>query len=368
MDKIRIGIIGGGRIFHRNHAPYYHEPTRRGDVVAVADINETVAHETARKFDASAYTDYRQLLDRKDIEAVDIATQPNSHRDIVIAAAEAGKHILVEKPMSLTVIEADEMIEAAKNAGVRLHVAYHLRWAPQFEKMKQLVESGILGTLQLAYSNEVSYLGPLKSPTSPFRTDFLKQEAGGMLLNQSIHLLDLWMWTYGPVKTVYGYASHMPLRNNYPKLDESVENNVGLTVHFKKGGVGLLVKSWVAEVNPSSDEGMVGSNGSATISGDLLRWKTHDMSEPEEQVTMAPENDMYRNLLPEERPRRYWDVASKGASINHWLACIVGDEEPTTDAYSGRAGVELVEAVHKSSSNNTIVSLPLCGVASRRDS
>ena len=151
----------------------------------------------------------------------------------------------------------------------------------------------------------------------------------------------------------------MPLRDYYPKPDEAVENNVALTLYFKRGGVGLLVKSWVAEIGQSGEEGMVGLNGSAVIAGDLLRWKTHDMSDPEDQVAMAPDNHLYRNLPPEERPMCYWDAASKGASIDHWLSCVAGDEEPTTDAHVGRAGVELVEAVHRSAASRTLVSLPL---------
>ena len=91
MDRIKVGIIGCGRIFRRNHAPYYEEPTCRAEIVAVADLNEASAGEQADRFNANVYTDYRHLLDRQDIDAVDVACHPAPHRNIALAAAGAGK-------------------------------------------------------------------------------------------------------------------------------------------------------------------------------------------------------------------------------------------------------------------------------------
>ena len=79
MDKLRVGIIGCGGIFRNLHAPYYQEPTRRADIVAIADINEASANEQADLFGADAYTDYRALLDRQDIDAVDVCAHPRPH-------------------------------------------------------------------------------------------------------------------------------------------------------------------------------------------------------------------------------------------------------------------------------------------------
>ena len=94
MDKIRVGIIGSGGIFRNLHAPYYQEPNRRADIVAVADLNAESADEQAAHFGAQAYTDYRHLLDRTDIEAVDVCCHPAPHLEITLAAAAAGKHTL----------------------------------------------------------------------------------------------------------------------------------------------------------------------------------------------------------------------------------------------------------------------------------
>ena len=150
MGKIRVGVIGSGGIFRNLHVPYY-EMTDRAEIVAVADIKEESAAEVAKRFGADACTDYRQILDRDDVDAVDVSTHPRPHRDITLAAAQAGKHILLEKPMCRTVAEADEMIAAADDAGMMLQVAYMQPFNPIQQKLKQLLEDGALGDLHMAY-------------------------------------------------------------------------------------------------------------------------------------------------------------------------------------------------------------------------
>ncbi len=353
MDKISVGIIGCGGIFRNLHAPYYQEPTRRADIIAIADINETGAHEQAERFGADAYTDYRELLDRKDIDAVDVCVHPRPHLEITRAAAEAGKHILMEKPMCCNVAEGDEMVKAAEDAGVLLMVAYMMRFDPGYMKLKSLLEDGTLGTLQMAYSNQVGYFSPERHPWL-----FVKAESGGMLVEQAIHHLDLWLWLYGTATSVYGYTSHVPLGGTYPSVDKAVENNAVLTVHFKNGGVGMMIKSWTAQIGYGGN-GLVTSNGSASIISHGLRWKTHDMESAAEFTAPVPDDDTYRNIPEAQRNQRYWGIAAKGTSIDHWLACIAGEAVPTTHGQIGRDGIELAEATYLSSQSGVPISLPL---------
>ena len=353
MDKMRVGIIGCGGIFRALHAPYYQEPTRRADIVAIADINESSAKEQANRFEADAYTDYRELLERKDIDAVDVCVHPRPHLEITRTAAEAGKHILMEKPMCCNVAEGDEMVKAADDAGVLLMVAYMMRFDPGYMKLKSLLEDGTLGTLQMAYSNQVGYFSPERHPWL-----FVKEESGGMLVEQAIHHLDLWLWLYGPATSVYGYTTHVPLGGTYPSADQAVENNAVLTVHFKNGGVGMMMKSWAAQIGHSGN-GLVTSNGSASIERPGLRWKTHDMKSVEEYTAPIPDDGTYRNIPDAQRNQRYWGIAAKGASIDHWLQCIAGEAEPTTHGQMGRDGIELAEATYLSSQSGVPISLPL---------
>lgn len=140
-NKLRIGIIGAGGIFRSLHQPYY-QMTHRAQIVAVSDVREEAARDVAAVFGAEAYTDYRDLLARDDVDAVDICTHPKPHCEMTLAAARAGKHVLVEKPMCRTVAEADAMIAACKEAGVVLQVAYMLRFNPTHQKLIGLTQLG----------------------------------------------------------------------------------------------------------------------------------------------------------------------------------------------------------------------------------
>ena len=351
MKRIRVGVIGSGGIFRSLHAPYY-EMTDLAEIVAVADVNESSAREVASKFNADAYADYRDLLRRDDVDAVDVCTHPAPHMEITVAAAEAGKHILVEKPMCRTVAEADRMIEAAEKAGVMLQVAYMIRFNPVYQKLKELLEDGTLGDLHMAYCCQVGWF----PPRHPWL--FIREQSGGMLVEQAIHNLDAWLWLYGDVEEVFATTSHVPLGGTYPEPEKAVENNAVLVAKFKKGGTGMLIKSWAAEVGHGG-EGVVCSKGSATISGGEIRWKTHDMKEPESFRPDVPDDDTYRTIPSEARQSRYWSYASKGASIEHWLKCIMGEEEPTTSGRVGRAGIEIAEAAYISSQKGEKVRLPL---------
>ena len=351
MEKIRVGVIGSGGIFRGLHVPYY-EMTDRAEIVAVADVKEESAAEVAKRFDADAYTDYRKILDRKDVDAVDISTHPRPHRDVTVAAVQAGKHILLEKPMCRTVAEADEMIAAAADAGVMLQVAYMMPFHPVRQKLKQLLEDGTLGDLHMAYCNQVGWF----RPGHPWL--FIREESGGMLVEQAIHNFDLFLFLYGPVESVYAFTSHVPLGGTYPEPAKAVENNAILNIKFKNGGAGMFIKSWAAEVGHSG-EGVVCSKGSAAFEGNGLRWKTHDMENPETFSAPVPDDETYRTVPANARESRYWSYASKGTSIDHWLKCIAGEESPTTSGQVGRAGIEIAEAAYRSSESGAVVSLPL---------
>lgn len=346
---INVGVVGTGGIFRELHLPHY-LTTKRARVVAVADVNERSAKEAAQACGAKYFTtDFRELLSLRDVEAVDICTPPSSHKEIAVAAAELGKHVLVEKPMCRTLKEVDEMIAAADRAGVVLQVAYMLRFHPTYMVLKRLLDEGSLGEVHLAYSCQVGWF-PTNHPWL-----FSRAQSGGMLVEQAIHTLDEWLWLYGPVDTVYAQVSHIPLGGTYPPPPEAVENNASVIVRFARGGTGVLIKSWAAEV-PHIGEGVVCSNGSASVNRERLTWKLH-AGEATTYVPDVPDDDTYRAVDPESRRRNYWSYASKGASIEHWLKCIEGEEEPETSGRVGRAGVELAEAAYRSSDSGQPVRL-----------
>ncbi|MFQ5809100.1 MAG: Gfo/Idh/MocA family protein [Armatimonadota bacterium] len=348
-DPIGIGVIGAGGIFRSLHVPYLRE-TPLAQVVAVMDVNEEAAAEAGRQFDAAVCGSCEELLAREDVDAVDICTHPRPHRDITVAAARAGKHVLLEKPMCCTVAEADEMIAAASEASVQLQVAYMMRFHPSMMKVKELLDSGTLGDVHLVHSSQIAWF----APRHPWL--FVQEESGGMLVEQAIHTLDLWLWLYGDVERVYARTSTVDLGGTYPAVSEAVENNATLIAGFASGATGMLIKSWAAEVGYRAD-GVVGSKGSAEYSQAEARWKTHEMDEPEVFTPAVPDDGTYRSVPDDQRANRYWSMASKGRGIEHWLRCIRGEETPETSGEIGRAGIAIAEAAYRSAAAGQPVSV-----------
>src|SRR5437773_84043 len=152
MDQVGFGVIGTGIVGGAWHAYVYsHSP--KAKLVAVCDLNEQRANEVGQKYGArKVYTDYRELLANPEVQAVSIATPDFAHREIAVAAAEAGKHILVEKPIATTVEDAEAIVNAAKKAGVKLMVDFHNRVNPPFANAKQSIQSGELGKPAYIYA------------------------------------------------------------------------------------------------------------------------------------------------------------------------------------------------------------------------
>jgi predicted dehydrogenase len=152
MQPVGFGVIGTGIVGGAWHAHVYaNQPHSK--LVAVCDLNEARATEIAQKYGVSAvYSDYRQLLENPAVQAVSIATPDFAHREIAVAAAEAGKHILVEKPLATTVADAEAIVKAAHKAGVKLMVDFHNRVSPPFIQAKQAVAGGELGKPTYIYA------------------------------------------------------------------------------------------------------------------------------------------------------------------------------------------------------------------------
>src|SRR5829696_5680419 len=145
-----IGVIGCGMIANSAHLPAIRHLSDRLKLVAVADVREEQAARAAREFGAAAYyTDYRELLARPDITIVDICTPEFLHREQVIAAAEAGKHILCEKPMADSIESADAMIAAAERAGVKFMVGHSRRFTRRYREVRAAIDSGAIGAVRL---------------------------------------------------------------------------------------------------------------------------------------------------------------------------------------------------------------------------
>ena len=154
MAQARIGVIGVGT-FGINHLRCFRQMGYHGEaqLVAAADINDKLLEERTREFDFTPYTDYKEMLNKEQLDGVTVVTPDPYHRQIVLDAAAAGVHILCEKPLDVTVEGCCQMTEAAEEAGVLLQVDFHKRYDEYHIAMKQKIDAGDLGTIEYGYSH-----------------------------------------------------------------------------------------------------------------------------------------------------------------------------------------------------------------------
>lgn len=227
MKRLNVGVIGLGLI-GAPHARIYHE-LPNANLVGVADIDEGLAKRLAREYGCDAYTDYNDLLKRPDLDAVSICVPEELHVAPAVAAAKAGKHILMEKPIAKTVKEALEITSAAEKAGVRLMVGQTLRWDPRYVGLHDSIARGDLGEpifLRLKRTNPYMSAQRLKGRVSIFY--FL-----------GVHDIDAIRWFAGSDIT-RAYAQRVT------KMHASIESEdaVVATFNFANGAVGTVELAW----------------------------------------------------------------------------------------------------------------------------
>jgi len=202
MYQIGIGAIGCGGIAG-GHLPAYRE-VEGIETVAVCDIDEQMARSRAEEFDVPAvYADWRELLADESVDAVSVLLPHHLHRDVAVAAAQAGKHVLTEKPMATSLAEADDMIAAAEAAGVVLMVGQILRFRPANIKARELIRDGAIGEVRNILRRRLGKSGE-------FRSEWARkpEEAGGWVLyGFGAHEVDMILWLNdGEAETVYAQA------------------------------------------------------------------------------------------------------------------------------------------------------------------
>ena len=242
MSKIRAGLIGTGTIAHSAHLPAMRYLRHDIELVAVADIRPEAAEAAVREYGAETwYADYRDLLERDDIDFVDICTPEFLHCEQVVAAARAGKHILCEKPMAATVAEADRMIEAATDAGVMLMIGHSRRFTDRYRHAWGAVAEGRIGDIRLIRENErrpaamysaldlaTGYWAP--SGDRPWISD--PEYTRGAALTNAVHEMDLARWFVGDD------AESIQAESRIAGEGVEVPDFLSYTIQFRNGAIG----------------------------------------------------------------------------------------------------------------------------------
>ena len=259
MRTIRWGIIGCGNVTEVKSGPGFQKAANSA-LVAVMRRNPALAEDYARRHDVPKwYADAQALIAAPDVDAVYVATPPDSHMEYALACAHAGKPVYVEKPMARTLAECEAMIDACRSAGVPLFVAYYRRTLPRFLKIKELIESDAIGKVRLVVVT-------LHQKPAPVDADPVKRPwrvvpeiaGGGKFLDLASHTLDFLDYLLGPISQVRGLAGNQA--GLYP-----AEDIVTATWEFESGVQGTGAWCFTAHGDLDVTE-IVGSRGRIAFS------------------------------------------------------------------------------------------------------
>jgi len=327
---VRIGIIGLGR--GMSHARRVAE-SERCELVSIADIVEEAAKSAAEELGAGSwYKDYKEMLEKEELDAAIISTPNFLHAPMSIEAMKAGLHVLVEKPMCITMEEADQIVELSKETGRKLYVGYNYRWNPAYRKIKEILEGGVLGRLQYANCTVKTWRAPSYYERAEWRTKWATQ-GGGVLMNQATHHLDSLSWWMGPAKTVIGFCENL-------YHDIEVADTGTAIIKFESGATLIFMarNAIVGSTAPPFEFNGTEATLSYAMGGLALKRK----GEKEwEKVELPPGGD------------------STALQLESFLDSIEKDTPPFVGPEDGRRALELSLAIYESSKLKRPVDLPL---------
>ncbi|MCC6152397.1 MAG: Gfo/Idh/MocA family oxidoreductase [Candidatus Hydrogenedentes bacterium] len=257
--KLRVGVIGTGAIADEKHLPNWQELEAEGrvELIGVCDVLPERAEAMAGKYGARVvHADYKKMLVDGQYDIIDVCTQNRLHAPITIAALNAGAHVIVEKPMAMNSAECRAMIDAANKNKRKLMVAQFMRFEPDSEKLKEVVESGRLGQI---YSANATYLRRRGIPGWG-KFHIAKESLGGPLIDLGVHVLDLAIWLMGSPKPIAAsgkvyrmFGDREDLCNGewgepYDRKEFDVEDYASAYVRFEKDITLTLDVSWAANI------------------------------------------------------------------------------------------------------------------------
>ena len=241
---IRVGIIGAGQIVRVRHLP---EVLANPDAIlaGICDINEERVNELAKEFNTKAYTDYKEMIQQPDIDAIVVAATNKLHAVMTIDALNAGKHVLCEKPMATTLEDAQKMLDAAKKSGKQLMLGNNQRLEASHQKAREILASGKLGKI-LTFRTTFGHPGSEDWAVEGLNTWFYKKDVAGLgvLGDLGIHKLDLIRWLLDDeFDQVVSFAD--TLSKTYPDGKPiDVEDNAICVLRMKSGALGTMEASW----------------------------------------------------------------------------------------------------------------------------
>jgi len=346
MDKVRYGIVGTGGMGTG------HARTMQGieevELTAVCDIVPEVAKAVGEQFNVPYMTDYRDLIARDDVDAVVIATPHYVHPEIAIHAMEQGKPALSEKPISVTVEQADAMVEAAKRTGVPFCVMHQSRSEPVWQAARKLVQEGRLGEIYRTMMVYADFRSQAYYNSAGWRATWAG-EGGGVLINQAPHSLDRFTW-------LGGLPSRVTALTKTAHHVIEVEDVAAALLEYPNGAVGY-VYCCTNEWPPTDIMEFSGEKGKLRVIGKEIRfWElpqgVHAYSDTTEEMWAKPDVVEVEVSLPERE-------TGHGAILRNFARHILYGEELIAPGVEGINTVEMINAIILSGAKGEPVEIPV---------
>lgn len=263
-EKVKFGIIGSGMIADIHAAAL--QKSEKAELTAVFGTNYEKTAALAKKYGCRAYFDFAEFLSNSSVDAVSVASPSGVHMEAVCAAAEAGKHILCEKPLEISVDRVDKMIGCCERNKVILSSIFQTRFYRAVQLIKEAYDAGrfgkvVLSSMQMRWFRDENYYS-----NSSWRGTW-KLDGGGVLMNQAVHSLDMLLYINGAPEEVFAYAGTL-------SHDIEVEDNLCAAVKYRNGSMGTIEVSTSCRPGFPRRAEFSGTCGSVTIEEDTItRWE-----------------------------------------------------------------------------------------------
>jgi len=367
METLRTAIVGCGKVGHL-HAKALSRLSE-SVFVAVCDTNLQRAQQFAAEYKVKAYQDVEDMIASSGVESLTVCTPHPLHAEPAIKAANAGVHVLIEKPLASSLQDCDAILNAAKRSGVRIGTTCQRRFYTPCQRIKRAIEEGKLGRPILGSVAMYGWRDQAYYKSDAWRGSW-KAEGGGVLVNQAPHQLDLLQWYMGPIDELFGYWDNL----NHPYIE--VEDTAIAVLRFKNGALGNIVVS--NSQNPAL-YGRVyvhGSNGASvgvqTDGGAMFIAGMSSITDPpiNDLWTVPGEQELLKKWQKEDsdfflsiNPMEYYHQLQ----ISEFLKAVIKSHDPLITGGEGRKTVEIFTALYRSQRDRKPVKFPLTAEDDRHD-
>lgn len=347
MHPTKVALLGAGFIADI-HLESYRRFVPEAEVVAVYTRDPKKAEAFARKHHVPQwYSDLDQAIEASGCDVVDVGLPNFLHHRAVLAAARAGKHVIVEKPLAMNLEEADAMIAACRNAGRKLMYAEELCFAPKYERVRKLVNEGAVGTLY--------HLRQCEKHSGPHSDWFydVEQSGGGVIMDMGCHGLAWFRWMLGGAPRVISVSAHLQGNLIHQGRTRGEENSV-ITVEFEGGAIGVAENSWARHGGMDDRAEVHGTGG--VVYADLFMGN----------AALTYSRAGYGYAMEKAESTKGWSFTVFEEAFNqgypqelkHFIDCVRTDGAPLVTGDDGRAVLEMILAAYHSARTGQKVALP----------